>query len=104
MKTEIFLVTYAKDLEWCSYTLRSIKKFGKGFAGITMLVTYEDRATFKPMAEQYGCTLRWYLVQPNKGFLHHMIAKCEADLWCPKGTELVVHVDADNVFGEPFTP
>lgn len=104
MKTEIFLVTYAVDYEWCTYTLRSIKRFGSGFAGMTMLVPYEDYEKFKPLTDQYGWKLCKYLVHPSKGFLHHMIAKCEADLWCPPDTNLIVHIDADCVFGESFTP
>lgn len=104
MRTEIMIVTYAKDFEWVQLTLRTLKKFASGFAGITMVVPYPDREIFQPLAVQYGCSLRWYLVMPGKGFLHHMAVKCEADLWCPVGTEAVAHFDADCIVNMPFTP
>jgi hypothetical protein len=103
MRVEIMMVTYRNDYEFAAYTLRSIKKFGSGYSGITIVTEYRDYDIFKGLAEQYDCTLRTYLPHPNKEFLHHMIAKCEADLWCPKGTEAVMHIDADCIFGEPFT-
>jgi hypothetical protein len=103
MNYEIVMVTYRKDLEFASYTLRSIKKFGSGYKGITMVVPYYDAEMFEPLAQQHGVNLRKCLEQPGKGFLQHMACKCEADLWCPKGTDVVVHIDADCVFGEPFT-
>ena len=103
MKAEILLVTYAPDYDFTSYTLRSIAKFGSGFSGITIVVPYRDMERFAPLAKQHGCTLRGFYEAAGKGFLHHQVCKCEADLWCPRGTDLVVHIDADCVFKEPFT-
>tara|TARA_R110000868_G_scaffold406206_1_gene686426 strand:- start:144 stop:1001 length:858 start_codon:yes stop_codon:yes gene_type:complete len=103
VRTEILLVTYAPDFDFTSYTLRSIAKFGQGFSGITIVVPYRDGELFKPMAEKYGCSLRLFYEAAGKGFLHHQVVKCEADLWCPKGTDLVVHIDSDCVFKEPFS-
>ena len=102
MKAEIFLVTYAKDYDFTSYTLRSVQKFGSGFAGITIVVPYEDLDRFGPLARRHGANLRGYFEAKAKGFLHHQVCKCEADLWCPKGTDLIVHIDSDCVFKEPF--
>lgn len=103
MKAEIFLVTYGNDYEFTSYTLQSIAKFGRGFAGITIVVPTRDEQLFKPLADRYGCTLRSYYESESKGFLHHQVCKCEADLWCPRDTDLVVHIDSDCIFKEPFS-
>lgn len=103
MKAEIFLVTYANDFEFTTYTLRSIAKFGRGFSGTTIVVPYKDLGLFGPLAKQHDCTLRGYYESESKGFLHHQVCKCEADLWCPKGTDLIVHIDSDCVFKEPFS-
>jgi hypothetical protein len=103
MKAEILLVTYAPDFDFTSYTLRSIAKFGRGFAGITIVVPYKDGDLFAPLAKKHGCNLRLFYEAAGKGFLHHQVVKCEADLWCPKGTDLVVHIDSDCVFKEPFS-
>jgi hypothetical protein len=103
LKAEIFIVTYAKDFDFTSYTLRSIEKFGRGFAGTTIVVPWDDRNLFRPLAEKHGCTLRAFYEAAGKGFLHHQVVKCEADLWCPKGTDVIVHLDADCVMKEPFS-
>lgn len=104
MKSQLFLVTYAKDYEFTSYTLRSIDKFGQGFAGLTMVVPTKDEERFKPLAKKHGVELRSYFESESKGFLHHQVCKCEADLWCPRDTDFIFHIDADCVFKEPFSP
>ena len=103
MKAEFFLVTYAKDYDFTTYTLRSIAKFASGFSGITIVVPYGDLKRFEPLAKKHDCNLRGYFESESKGFLHHQVCKCEADLWCPKGTDLIVHIDSDCVFKEPFS-
>lgn len=104
MKSQLFLVTYAKDYEFTSYTLRSITKFARGFAGVTIVVPTHDEARFRPLAKKHDCELRSYFESESKGFLHHQVCKCEADLWCPRDTDLIFHIDADCVFKEPFSP
>ena len=104
MKSELFLVTYAKDYDFTSYTLQSIDKFAKGFAGVTIVVPWKDEQRFKPLAKKHDCNLRSYWESESKGFLHHQVCKCEADLWCPKDRDLIFHIDADCVFKEPFSP
>lgn len=103
-KFEFFMVTYRKDFEWTECTLRSMKKFGSGEYGITLLVPHSDKDLFGPLCQKFGCTLRFYIPMPGKEFLHHMAHKMYADIWCPKGTDYVIHIDADCVFGEPFNP
>lgn len=103
MKYEFFMVTYRNDLEFAWYTMKTMKKFGSGDYGITILVPYADVNTFQPLAKEFGCTLKHYLPMPGKEFLHHMVAKCQADIWCPDA-DVIIHIDADCIFGEPFTP
>lgn len=103
MKAELFLVTYGPDYEFAEYTIRSIHKFGSGFSGITIVVPTKDEAKFKVLASKYGCNLRSFYEAAGKGFLHHQVCKCEADIWCPSSTDLVVHIDSDCVFERPFS-
>lgn len=103
MKAELFLVTYGPDFEFTEYTLRSIHKFGTGFSGITIVVPFQDDAKFKSLATKYGCNVRSFYEASGKGFLHHQVCKCEADIWCPKGVDLIVHIDADCIFERPFS-
>jgi hypothetical protein len=102
MKAEFFLVTYAKDYDFTAYTLQSIDKFAKGFAGVTIVVPWNDEGKFRQLADKHHCNLRSYFESESKGFLHHQVCKCEADLWCPKDRDLIVHIDADCVFKEHF--
>lgn len=104
MKAEILIVTYAKDYEFTGYTLRSLDKFAKGFSGVTLVVPHQDADRFRPLAKKHGVNLRLFYEAAGKGFLHHQVCKCEADLWCPAGTDLVVHLDADCITKEPFSP
>lgn len=101
---EFLMVTYHKDFEWAEFTLRSMKKFGSGDFGITLVVPHSDKNLFGPLCERFGCNLRICLPMPGKEFLHHMAHKMYADVWVPNGTDYVIHIDADCVFGEPFTP
>lgn len=104
MKAEILIVTYAKDYDFTALTLKALAKFAKGFAGITLVVPYSDGERFRHLARKHDASLRTFYEAAGKGFLHHQVCKCEADLWCPKGTDLVVHLDADCITKEPFTP
>ena len=104
MNAEILIVSYAKDYDFLSYTLRAIAKFGSGFAGVTLVVPTSDEARFRPLAKKHDVNLRLFYEAAGKGFLHHQVCKCEADLWCPKGTDVVVHFDSDCITKEPFTP
>lgn len=104
MKSEILIVTYAKDYDFTALTLKSLVKFAQGFSGITLVVPYQDGERFKPLARRHDATLRTFYESAGKGFLHHQVCKCEADLWCPKGTDLIFHFDADCITKEPFSP
>lgn len=103
MRSEIYLVTYGPDYEFAEYSLRSIHKFGTGFTGITIVVPIKDEIRFKSLADKYGCSLRSFYEAAGKGFLHHQVCKCEADIWCPPDRDVIVHIDADCIFGEPFS-
>lgn len=98
----LFMVTYGKDLEWAELSLRSIKKFGTGF-NTTILVPSQDYEAFKVLKEKYDFDLRDFRELPGMGFVHHLAEKCHADLWCPHD-EWIAHIDADCIFGEPFSP
>lgn len=103
MKAELFLISYEPDYQFAEYCLKSVQKFGSGFAGITIVVPTQDEHKFKYLAQKYDATLRSYYVAAGKGFLHHEVCKCEADLWIPKDRDLVVHIDSDCIFQHKFS-
>jgi len=98
------MVTHAKDAGWAEYSLRSIRKFATGFHSVTVVVPYDQRQAFESMCAANGAILRHYYEAAGKGFLHHQVCKLEADLWCPPEVEVVLHIDADCIYGSAVTP
>ena len=49
MKTSIFIKTCLKDLEWLSYSLRSIRKFCKGFQEVVIVADDDCKGVIEPM-------------------------------------------------------
>lgn len=100
-RAEILIVTYHKDKPWLDYSLRSIRKYLKGFSGITLVVPTRDQEVFREMVRPYPeVTMHTFQEQEGKGMLHHMVQICSADLWCPRA-DIVVHIDPDCIFHTP---
>ena len=108
-KTELFIVTYAKDYPWLVYCLRSIAKFATGFSGVTILVPRQDLQALLKLAEPASTALAFPVCcisgdeWPGKGMCWHMAQKMRADEWCP-AADFVCHIDPDCVFTAPVTP
>lgn len=98
--TQIFLVTYHKDIPWLEFCLRSVKKFCTGFTGLTLVVPNAEMSLFKRFKDE-GISLKGFDERPGKGMLHHMAIECMADQFVPPGTECVLHLDADTIFNGP---
>jgi len=107
MKTDILIVSYAKDFQFCEYNIRSIYKFCKGFRHLVLLVPTTDVAMFgrlmKYSTEELPLIIKTYLVYPGKGFNHHQIMKCYADVLC-QDADFILHTDSDCMFTKPTTP
>jgi len=104
---QILYVTFARDLDWLRFSLESIRKYGKGFGGITIVVPTVDVDKFLQF-ERYSTKecpilIKNFLEYPGKGFVHHLAMKCYADVFCPNATH-VLHMDPDCLFCAPFTP
>lgn len=104
-KCEIFIVSYWKDFPWLEYCLRSIKKFSRGFAGVTVAFPWKDKE------EIAGIILEFPWVKPRpydevegKGMVQHMEIMARADEFVPAGTDYVLHHDSDGIFNVPTTP
>jgi hypothetical protein len=106
-KCEIMIVTYWKDEPWLRYCLRLIRRWTSGFSGVTVVIPKRDRDKFAWMdAKDWGFNLNVQLFgeAPSKGMLHHMAMMASADQLVPKGTDHVLHLDADCMFKETVTP
>lgn len=104
--TEIFLGSYHKDLPWCLYALRSIRKFASGFAGVTLYVPDTDFQLFQSeinaAANMPAVKVVTFQERPGKPMLSHELALCHAERYT--SAEYVFHFDSDCVFTEPVTP
>ena len=45
------IVSFRKDVEWCRYAVRSLRKYATGFGAVTLVVPASDRAIFEGMAD-----------------------------------------------------
>jgi len=98
---EILIVTFARDMDFLRYCLKSIEKFCRGFSGVTIAVPEHDRGKFDWAARR---TKVVYFNEPEgKGMLAHEIQVCRADELCPYAAA-VLHVDADCIFWRNCTP
>jgi hypothetical protein len=101
-------VTFARDLQWMDYTLGSFRKHAKGFCNVDIIVPTTDSGLFGPLVERYSTPdcpvrIREFIEYPGKGFLHHLIMKCYADIFRPDATH-ILHMDPDALFSGPVTP
>lgn len=108
MNTEIFLRSYQKDLEWCSFSLRSIHKFCRGFSGVTLIVADYDADHFAGLqkfttADGAPVRMATYPGNRQKPMLECMAQLCYADQYCPEA-DLILHTDSDCVFKGTVTP
>lgn len=100
-KVEILIVTFARDIDFLHYLMRSIQLYSVGFAGITVAVPREERGNYSWMPPYVK--VAYYDDAPGKGMLMHLAMKTRADELCPDAA-FIMHADADNMFWESFTP
>lgn len=106
-KCEIFIVSYWKDFPWLEYVLRSIEKYCRGFAGVTVAIPERDRSKFDEAIKWYlfpWVKIKTYDEVEGKGMVQHMEIMSRADDFVPVGTDYVLHHDSDGIFNVPTTP
>ncbi len=99
---EILIVSFHRDHEMVDYCLKSIRKYCRGFSGVTLAVPACDAKFFEKYVRD-DIKLTTFVEPPGKGMLMHMIQKCRADELCPDA-EFVLHIDSDCLFWRATTP
>lgn len=102
MNVEILIVTFARDIHFLRYCLRSIHKFATGFSGVTIVVPAHDYDAFQ-WVKEFGAKVAWFQEVLGKGMLHHEAQIIASDLWCPTA-DAILHLDSDCMFWEAVTP
>lgn len=100
--TAIFIVSFARDIDMLDYLLKSLRKYARGFSGITIAVPTRDARQFQKLVRE-GVTLVTFDEPEGKGMLAHEIAKCRADEYCPDA-DYILHLDSDLIAWQPVTP
>lgn len=109
MNCHIFIVSFKPHFNYLNYALRSIDKFARGFAGVTVLVPNEDLEELKRLIS--SCSgesgIPFTAVSgeewPGKGMNWHQAQIMRSDEWIPNA-EFILHTDSDCIFTEPVTP
>ncbi len=103
MRTDLLMVTFAKDLPFAEYAMQSAARFCKGFGEFVIVVPFPSVPAFQATADLYGFTVKGFEEREGCGFLHHMAIITEADVWCPQA-DVIVHTDADCIWMAHCTP
>lgn len=103
MTTALLWNTYRNDIEWFRISARSYTKFARGWDIARCICPNADKELFKPICEEHHIELQGGDEWLGKGFNWHQFMTCNADSFLP-GSEVIFHIDADTVFGQPCTP
>jgi len=102
MSTDIFVVTYKKDLPFFRNLVRSYRRFGTGFSGFVVAVPFEDVADFREAISGIAEARVFGYQEHAKGHLKHQSIKMHADEFC--GADFIAHLDSDCLFTETVSP
>jgi len=115
-KTEILIVTHAKDFPWLQWNLRALRRHAVGFTGITVAIPNRDAEALQPIANEHGgakggipLRIKMYKEVPGKGMIQHMAIMAGADELLKReiekfGIQFVMHLDSDCIVKELITP
>ncbi len=96
----ILVVSYAKDIEFLRYLLKSIAQNASGFAETVVAVPEHERGMYNWVKK---ARVEYFHEVPGKGMLSHMAMKCRADELCPDA-DFIWHLDADCCVWAKVTP
>lgn len=101
MSASIFIKSWKQDLPWLHYCLRSIRKFGSGFEGITLVV---DESCTPRMMKDFNLSGVTLVRVPDweNGYVQQQAVKLSAGQMI--SSDLILFVDSDCIFHTPFSP
>ena len=102
MKTDIFIVSYEKDIPYLDYCLRSIDKFATGFNNRVLVVPSVEEPLFHRFCEQAVIKTYERVPDQRRWQINAQLAKMRADEHCEG--DFIFMIDSDCCFIEPVTP
>lgn len=104
MNTSIFIPTFRRDIPYLIPCLRSIRKFGSGIHEVVVDVPGQDLNDMLLLVGEFKIRMTFHKGEtPQNGGLWQQLVKLRADEKCP-GADVILYVDSDCVFTEPFGP
>lgn len=101
MKTSIFLRSYAADIGWVPYALRSLNRFVTGISEIIISVPKEDFNKFRAL-DLTREKLVVSQVVTRDGYMDQQRDKLYADFYTD--SPLILYWDSDVIATRPFSP
>lgn len=99
MKNSIFIRSYAGDVQWLFWCLRSLEKHATGFAETVVAIPAHDQHAFNDF--NFGrARVVWVNDPPIDGYMAQQITKMEPDLFTD--SDLITHIDSDCFLKEPL--
>lgn len=105
MATTIVYKTYAADLPWLAYSLKSVSKFVSGISEILIYYHNECHTAFTKMLSDISLNIPIRTKQVGydyHGYLKQMVIK--ASCWMDVSSEYVLFLDSDCILNTPFNP
>lgn len=102
MTTDIFLRSYAGDIGWVPYALRSIQKFVTGIREIVIVVPANDYALFKSLNFTREVLYPSKLKPFEDDYLGQQSEKLQADFYTQ--ADYILYWDSDCIATRKFTP
>jgi len=101
MTTDLFLRSYAGDLAWVPYALRSLDRFVTGIRDIVIVVPANDYEKFKSLnlTREILCSSRF---ETRDGYMDQMHDKLLAPVYTDADT--ILFWDSDVIAVRPFSP
>jgi hypothetical protein len=108
MKTSIVTITYDKDLEFLKYNLKSIQKFCKGYHDNVVIIDNHENDCVETQKYLDSVGQKYFVnkeaKQVKKGYVRQQYIKLLSDLYVPRDTDYICHIDADSLFKKEHTP
>lgn len=97
---DIFIRTYASDLQWLVYTLQSINKYCTGFRNVVIVIPEKQ----KHLLDGFNLTREKVFTCPEykDDYLGQQITKLYADEY--SDADYLLFIDSDSPFIRPCTP
>lgn len=103
MRTAIFLRSYAADLKWVPYALRSIHKFVSGVEEIIISVPREDLSKFKALDLTREKVVQSIVnTEEMDPYCGQQLDKLLADYYT--SADMILYWDSDVIATRPFSP